>query len=540
MDGGAKQEEMAEQLKQQVKENRRAERISGHPASVAHKPQNPFKNWHDPIDQLLMATDDILVAGTRPAAEVLHTRCQLESDPKLCCKNTGQNITSGHSDTVLIMFYIEHLLPFIFPFYRPSLLEGGRAWILEMILSRPVVRQATLCQSSYFFSLARETTERDMVWETVFSQTRNAFGLLKQSLQVLDGANIKERPHGAVRVMASIIQMQRFEIAVSSFDNCQAHLNAALALFGQLLDKSNFAELEDPRSSFNAVLSKLGPVPCSPPFSRLTQFPTAEQAAFRFSSTLLILDDLIASTVYQEQPKLYEYHRGLLCNTDIDFTDPPINLEAVVGCQNWVLLYIGEITMLDAWKQRRKRAGNLDVMELVHRAKFIKDALENHLAELESKTIDTPQSERCFLDVFQSEFSQQSETSFSQSSLVTRVWGHAALIYLFIVVSGWQPASAEVQNHVSRVLELIGLVSPPELLRTMVWPFCVAGCIAEPSHEAHFRSLAHALQPATLFGTVRKALEIMENVWLSRNAEDAASRDLAACFRSQGSLVLLV
>jgi hypothetical protein len=32
----------------------------------------------------------------------------------------------------------------------------------------------------------------------------------------------------------------------------------------------------------------------------------------------------------------------------------------------------------------------------------------------------------------------------------------------------------------------------------------------------------------------------MENVWRNRDAEDAASRDLAVCFRSQDDLVLLV
>ncbi|KAH6676215.1 hypothetical protein B0J14DRAFT_350612 [Halenospora varia] len=74
----------------------------------------------------------------------------------------------------------------------------------------------------------------------------------------------------------------------------------------------------------------------------------------------------------------------------------------------------------------------------------------------------------------------------------------------------------------------------------MVWPFCVAGCLAEPAQEAHIRRMVEVLQPPSVFGTVRKALEIMENVWRNRDTGDAASRDLATCFRSQGGLVLLV
>lgn len=543
MDGGVRQEEMAKQLKRQVKENRRGERISGHSYSPLDAElatstfQNTFKELPAPID---LATADIHVAGVKPCPELSNIWLQSGTDPKPPCEHNPQSVPFGQSDTVLIMFYLEHLLPFLFPFYQPSLLEGGRAWILEMIIGSPVVRQATLCQSSYFFSLVRGIAERDAVWESVLAQTKNAFGLLKQSLQVLDGSNIKGYLQGAVRVMASIIHMQRFEIAILSFDNCRAHLSAALALFRQLLDSLGAVEPAGSRSNFNAVLSRLGPGSWILPSLQVTQLPSAEQVAFRFSSALLILDDLIASTVSQEQPTLYEYHRGLLCNTDVGGTEPPVNIEAVIGCQNWVLLYIGEVAMLDAWKQRRKRAGNLDVMELVHRAKVIKDSLEDHLTELESNAVITPQAGRCLVELFQSDFYHKSETSVSQTSLVTRIWGHAALIYLFIVVSGWQPASADVHHHVTRILELITQVSPPELLRTMVWPFCVAGCIAEPAHETQFRALADSLQPPSLFGTVRKALEIMENVWLNRNAKDAESRDLATCFRSQGSLVLLV
>jgi C6 transcription factor Pro1 len=255
--------------------------------------------------------------------------------------------------------------------------------------------------------------------------------------------------------------------------------------------------------------------------------------------TLLLFDDIIASTVLQEQPRLYDYHRSLLGN--IDGTEPPINIEAAVGCQNWALLQIGEIAALDAWKQRCKRAGNLNVMELVHRATIIKASLEAHLKRLDTDPVIIPKEGSSLLDVFTADYCQQSKTTASQSSLVTRVWAHAALVYLFVVVSGWQPASVDVRYHVGRIVELLThQISPPALLRTMVWPFCVAGCLAEPAQEAHLRGMVEVLRPPSVFGTVHKALEIMENVWRHRDAGDAASRDLATCFRSQGDLVLLV
>jgi hypothetical protein len=124
---------------------------------------------------------------------------------------------------------------------------------------------------------------------------------------------------------------------------------------------------------------------------------------------------------------------------------------------------------------------------------------------------------------------------------VTRVWAHAALLYLSVVVSGWQPSNAEVRSNVGWIIELLtSEISPPETLRTMAWPFCVAGCLAEAAQERQFRAMVNALQPPSVFGTVRKALAIMENVWLDRGVVDSMSRDLASCFRCQGDLVLLV
>jgi hypothetical protein len=547
MDGGVKQEEMAARLKREVKEKahlRRGERTV-HVSSEATNGesrvpplQKASRDLASPVCDRFRTTPDNRNDQMQMCPEASSIRSQRGAVCTLASWDAGKGSAFGRSDTILLMFYLEHVLPVLFPFYRPSLLQGGRAWVLEMMISSPVVRQATLCQSSYFFSLARGTDDHDLVWETVLTQTRDAFGMLRKSLQVIDGSDITEHLHGAVRILASIMQVQRFEIAVLSFNNCQAHLNAATALFRQLLDIPGAVEPTVPGSSFNAVISRLGPSSWILPAQNV-EVPSAEQAAFLFSSGLLLFDDIIASTVLQEQPRLYEFHCSLLDN--INGTEPTINLEDVVGCQNGALLQIGEIAVLDAWKQQCKRAGNLNVMELVSRATRIKDTLESHLVRLESEPEIIPDEGRSLLDVLSAGCYEQSKTSSSQSSLVTRVWAHAALVYLFVVVSGWQPASVDVRFHVSRIIELLtNQISPPALLRTMVWPFCVAGCLAEPEQEAHLRGMVDALQPPSVFVTVCTALEIMEKVWCNRDAGNTANLDLAACFRSQGDLVLLV
>ena len=542
MDGASKQEAMAESLKLQVKENahrRRRERsVNNIPSERISATEAPTGEW--------------IVLPQRPSpTDLTNPKCALfkkavadpssVTPPSLIRLEPGcPPASNGNRESILIMFYLESVLPFLFPFYQPSLLQGGRSWILEMMVSSPVVRQATLCQSSYYFSLARGMVNYDGAWEMVLTQTREAFTVLRQSLQVIDGPGITEHMHGAIRIMASIMQLLRFEVAARSFDNCQAHLSASLALFQQLLDSNGAGAvgLACPSSSFEAVINRLGPSSWLL-LGENIQIPSAEQAAFRFTSALLILDDIIASTVLQEPPRLYEYHGSLLGS--FGDSEPVIDLGASIGCQNWALLQIGEIAALDAWKQRCKKAENLDIIQLVHRATAVKESLEADLTQLETNSVITPYNSGSLLDVFTAEYRQQSQPPASQGSFITQVWAHAALLYLFVVVSGWQPANVEVRYHVGRIIELLThQISPPTLLRTMVWPYCVAGCLAELTQEPQLRSMVKTLQPLSIFGTVHKALEIMESVWRSRDAGATADRDLAACFRIQGDLVLLV
>jgi hypothetical protein len=550
MDGGVEQEAMAAQLKREVKDKahlrlRRKERIvhtsiSGNRISAAETTNGILSREQATTSCRLPKTtaQGHIQNGDReqcPEASIIRSQHLAKCGSKNARENTS--VSFRPPDAVLFTFYLENLFPFLFPFYRPSILQGGRAWILEMMISSPVFQKVTLCQGSYFLSLARGTAA-DVGWETVLTQTMDAFGMLRQALGVIDGSSIAEHRHGAVRIMTSILQVQRFDIVVSGFENCQSHLNAALALFVPLLNSASDLELTGPASSFNTVLRLLKPS-SSELSAESVQVPSAEQAAFRFSSALLILDDIIASTVLQEEPRLYEYHRCLL--SIIDGKHPSIDFEAVIGCQNWALLQIGEIAVLDAWKQRCKRAGNLDVMELVHRATTIKDSLGFHLTLLENDPIVIPQEVNTLLGILSADSSQQSTAPTNQSSLITRVWAHAAYLYLFVVVSGWQPANADVRYHITRILDiLMNQISPLPLLRTVVWPFCVAGCLAEPAQESLFRGLVETIRPSSIFGTVRKALEIMEHVWSNRNVDDTLNCDLAACFRSRGDLVLLV
>lgn len=224
---------------------------------------------------------------------------------------------------------------------------------------------------------------------------------------------------------------------------------------------------------------------------------SAEQAAFHFAIALLLFDDIIASTVLQEPPKLYDFHADFLIGKD---NKPLIDLEAGVGCQNWVLLQIGEISVLDAWREQCHLSGNLDMMQLVQRATPIQNALTSRLSQL-APPIGVATERKDLLELMNTDMTSSSHGADRRSSTITRIWALSALIYLDVVVSGWQPANTTTHAHVNDIIELISHhLSTTALVRTIVWPICVAGCLADPI--THNDPLSRA---SSLYSILRKA-----------------------------------
>ena len=203
MDGRLQQEAMAQGIRRQVKEyaHDRPARRNRHTSNGQSHVKPPVESHH-------------------PGVHRGHA----------CAASKG-NVLVERSDTLLVLFYLESVFPFLYPFYDPPIFEGGKFWILEMMIHRPVVRQAILCQSSYFFSLAQSAGNKIRLWDDVLLQTRDAFEVLRSALAMIGNSDVADHLSGTVRVLTSIVQVQRFEIVVASFDNCQAHLSAALALF---------------------------------------------------------------------------------------------------------------------------------------------------------------------------------------------------------------------------------------------------------------------------------------------------------------------
>lgn len=429
------------------------------------------------------------------------------------------------------MLYLDHFFPFLFPVYRPLLLEGGRGWVLQLIAENHALYHTTLCLSACFLSVAmgaasvgHGTCELYALNE-LLNQASTSFESLQKELQDLHALSADDCLVRKACIMDSIVYLQRVETLISNSEHFLIHMNAAVELFKQIMNNDS-AKAANRSHKFDAVLRRL----TRPFWSTVTLGRpwSSDQAGFRFFSALLIVDDVVASTALNAAPRLREYHQDLL--TIIDDTGPAINLEEFTGCQNWVMLQVAKVSALAAEKQIQKQAGTLDMMKLVDHAKGIRDVLVDVFTRLATTT--SKPKELSILDAFASY--NNSQVMSEDSTFVTRVWAHAALAYLSVVVSGWQPAHKDIRENVSRVLALLTQIRTPAMFRTMFWPFCLAGCLAEPWQREQVRDTVNRLYPQKLFGTVRKALEMMEAVWQNDAKADLESRDVAACFRSLG------
>ncbi|KAK4098600.1 hypothetical protein N658DRAFT_431722 [Parathielavia hyrcaniae] len=451
------------------------------------------------------------------------------------------------------MMYLDYVFPFLFPYYRPSFADVGRGWLLVLLTKNKALFHSALSLAGYFHGIVLGHQDSPSQCHThnlenLHEQQGLALQWLRREMQDIITRGVKSNLADANCVMASIVQLMTCDAAIAKPGNWTMHLDAATELFNEIM--KHHAMTEDGHACYMMVLLQLG----SRPFRWTPKHHPwgSDQAILRFFTAQLLFIDTLAGTALQQQPRLHRWHQDLLATLDEEArkrmpksekegTIPHINLQEFVGVENWVVVAVAEIAALDSWKKEMKCVGSLSVAELVSRASAIEQRLHGSLAALENASlspglVDGPQH---LLQYYAGTFMPQ---MMHGSSTNTRIWAQAAITYLSVVLSGWQPSCQEIQLSVTQTVEMLLSLPSPDCLRTMVWPFTITGCLATPDQEQLFRDMVAGMGPLKVFGTVREGLAIMEKVW-ERRAEIESRLDqwdLAACLRCLGEPALLI
>lgn len=207
-----------------------------------------------------------------------------------------------------------------------------------------------------------------------------------------------------------------------------------------------------------------------------------------------------------------------------------IQLEAVMGCENSVILSIMEVASLDDWKSTTQKNSCLNVSELVDRATRIEKGLTDVLGQYSGGVGQLATSE-------QPTWSDQSEPAsmvwreelmhpaFGEAtsrkactSAMTRIFAYAALVHLNVVVHGPLAEHPKIHGSVSRAITAFKALRDRTAWGILAWPSCIVGCMATGWQIDFFKD--HSLQFEKVSdvksGNLKRSFLIMEECWRMR------------------------
>ena len=249
------------------------------------------------------------------------------------------------------------------------------------------------------------------------------------------------------------------------------------------------------------------------------------RTALDFFTTAFIWFDILSCTTTGSKPSCNEWLLSLIHEENGN-----LQLRKLMGCQNWVMVIIMEIAALDYWKRGCQVKGSLDMRELTQRTICIEKRLNYGLAGNAKLVLSHGLGSRG---------SPEWETR-----SVTDVFACSALTYLHVVLSGPYPELPEIRSSVDRTICALQALHERHWIHRLAWPFCVAGSMALPQSQIHFRNLAcDAVPYGQGFKSLKIAVAIVEQCWaVRREGDELGSRvcDWRIGMKNLGLSVLLI
>jgi hypothetical protein len=549
MDGGPKQRMMAETIKAQVKKQARQRRDRKYLELLEHGTRMVSLGDNDGKSTkrsgLVTSSDTDHAHETSPGSNS-HTTGTSPDMPwhNQLFKAGEEKGYDSKQDTHMIMIYADFVFPYLFPHYRPPLLVGGRGWVLDVLLnSSRSIYYTAISLSSWFFGvlLAGGAENHESCTNRMEQQLQRQMEISLTELQKNIVAINAKKPAFDIRegltVLQCVLQMLIVEVATGTMSNWKMHLDAAMALFHQILPNPE---------SWSETLHSLWTPKWPPPEMGVRRPWSTAQASLRFFGANLLYMDVMSSIAMSTAPRLYNYQSHVIPGCP-DFgmgVEPqparPLLMQEFFGLYNWVIQMLSEIASLDAYKKEQKRAGSLCMSDIVIRGSVLAETIRSNIQHLESQSLVQDPVDRA-LSLAQDPLASLNPTNedANPAFLVHNlIWLHAALIYLNTVMSGWQPSSPEIQCSVAKATELMWNIPGGKTLQSMAFPFCVVGCLAPPEEHDKFREMVTRLGPLQVFGTIKESKLIMEKVWASTGQVDE-NWDIAKCLNIHGYSVLL-
>ncbi|KAE9367002.1 hypothetical protein N431DRAFT_82087 [Stipitochalara longipes BDJ] len=412
------------------------------------------------------------------------------------------------NDLEMIMNYLDNIFPLQYYFYQPSAAERGRGWLLSMLLrSKPLYYTALS-----FSSVQKVIASRDDVisesryLEELDYQHSLTMAELAQQLEELPKLKGQEHLKLGLEILACTLQLQSIEIFRNKKwwkgwkGDWEVHTNAAGALLSVI-----GSDLDPSSSSADSTTSDDSSESGNPSNNDIMSSFLSEIAGLDFFMTSYIWSDIMRCANVGLKPSMQDSF--LYLNY---LEDGSIQMDRLMGCRNWAMISIREISGLEAWRNEMLSglkdpvlSGNSSGID-----NLIAPLLSQKSAQIEARLIRGLSSIPKNMDGL-SKHDRETE-------LVTDIFGLSAMLYLAIVVSGSFGRLPSVQGDVFSALIAMKAL-PRHLLMRVCWPYCVAGCLAEGDLRDDFKQiLSETRAEGHPTGQLWSALDLIEEFWRIR------------------------
>ncbi|KAF5534823.1 C6 zink-finger PRO1A [Fusarium napiforme] len=354
----------------------------------------------------------------------------------------------------LIMYYLDHVFVWQFPYYQIKSCLGNRGWLLTYLSNNGSLSHA---------ALALPTLHRDASQKS-YSYSQEAFefhSMALRELRKLSQHTGTERPLNdrakLAEFIAASLTLISFEVGHwSVFNGAEydwvPHLDAVTAVVAM---QSPDVLLQTSSSFENASPS---------PMSIRRGDDPQLQGNFNFLIAEAVWHDILACATTGRVPRIP--YRQWLEGSGLQMSD-------LMSCYNWVMIAIGDLAHLQAWKKDMKQKGALSVPELVRRGQRIEKKLQDGITELK-QTIKAGGGTR---------------GGISPAPHVSHIFALASLVLSSTIVSGPCASLPEIRDAVSESVNVLRDWPQAIPLRGLVWPLYIIGCMARASLQGVFESV---------------------------------------------------
>ncbi|KAH7247277.1 fungal-specific transcription factor domain-containing protein [Fusarium redolens] len=398
----------------------------------------------------------------------------------------------------LIMYYLDHVFCWQFPYFSPRSRLGNRGWLLLFLSNGGSLSHAALALSALHRNALQVSRQQGYLHnqEAFEYYSRALRELCEFSRRTETETLLSDKPKLAEFVAASMTLIS-FQVFNGAEYDWLPHLDAVMTVLSM---NSPEALLRNSSSSDNTLTS--------PVSMNCENSGEESQPDFDFLVTQALWYDILACASTGRVPRIP--YQQWLEGSDLDMAD-------LMGCYNWVMIAIGDLAHLQAWKKDMKEQGTLSVPELVMKSRNIETRLQNGIVELE--------------------LADKGDTEIPQATWVSHIFALASLVLSSTIVSGPWASLPEVKETVAKAVDVLRGWPRAIPLQGLVWPLYIIGCMADAEQQGFFESLlTNLIKECGGFGNSGTVLKIMKSCWALQHR----NRNGAELVLQTGGRVLLI